>query len=404
MTSATGNWTTAWLGLGRVLAANLPPPKRSAPLWTDERGSLSRAEFFSAARRRQPRAVVSETDQREVALQLVATLLRGHPVHLLSPRAGRQAHAQLAAARPVARGLGRVYVSSTGTTTGLARPVRSRRDLRALGQLVSPLGALPRLHRPVVVGLTPIDHGHGLVLFLLTLALGGHYVHLSPVAAARLLPRKPRVDQLSGVPTQLADLADALTEPLPRPARIVLSGSDRLRPELADRLEHLVGPVWNAYGSTETGTVCLAGPVDRALDPDCVGRPLAGVRISETSAGRLRIASPIAREPFAGDAGWVGEDGLVRVTGRADGLLVSGGETVSRAALRRLLAGLPGVQEVVVEEAPDPRFGTRPAVRLLVSAEAGLDAEGVRELVRQELGDAQVPGAVAFEAADPDDQ
>ena len=46
MTSVTGNWTTAWLGLGRVLAANLPPPKRSAPLWTDERGSLSRAEFI----------------------------------------------------------------------------------------------------------------------------------------------------------------------------------------------------------------------------------------------------------------------------------------------------------------------------------------------------------------------
>lgn len=388
MTSVRGSWRPALVGLGRIVRALLLPPSGQAPLWTDARGSLTRTEFFAAARARPAQLVVCTDDQRESALGLLAALLRCRTVHLVSVRAGAQALRQVLSVARQRRGLGRVYVSTAGSS-GTARPVRSRRGLKALGQLIAPVGLLPLPRRPVVVNLAPIDHGHGLVVFLLTLALGGHHHSLDPATAAHRLPELS-VDLISGVPAQLASLADALNEPLPRQVGIVLSGSDRLTPELARRLERLLGPVWNAYGATEIGTVCLASPADRAIDPSCVGRPLSGVRIREDS-GRLEIGSALGRTLFTGDAGWIGPDGLVRVTGRADGALVSGGEVVAREPLLRFLTAVPGVVDVQLTELSDPRFGTRPAVHLLLGPGTVLDVAALRILVRRELGDAQVP-------------
>ena len=98
----------------------------------------------------------------------------------------------------------------------------------------------------------------------------------------------------------------------------MLSGSDRLTD--ADDLERRLGaPVYDAYGSTETGTVCVASPDERRRFAGAVGRPLAGVRIRELDGG-LEIRSPmLGRGTFRGDRGRI-RDGIVIYTGKLGSL------------------------------------------------------------------------------------
>ncbi|MFZ0157502.1 MAG: AMP-binding protein, partial [Kineosporiaceae bacterium] len=278
----------------------------------------------------------------------------------------------------------------------------------ALAQLAGLLGMLPPVRRPVVASLASIDHGHGFGLLAACLALGGTFVALGDDPRA-VLDRLDRVDVLSGVPRQLADLATRLERD---PARrrpavgVVLSGSDRLARGTADRLEAVLGaPVVNAYGATETGTVCLATPADRRVDPDAVGRPVTGVRIRVLDdagavvprgvVGRLEVRSPLGRgAPFIGDRGFLGGDGLVRVLGRADGARVTGGETVDPGVLLAWLQRVPGVRAATVGEVPDERFGSRLVAELEPDGSAALEPQALRELIRAELGPALTPRSI----------
>lgn len=388
MTELRGSWRPAWVALGRILVAQAGA-RPSDPAFSDATGTLSRRELWRLIRRRSrdlrdPVVVVRSHDPRTVVVDALAGWLARRTVHVVPHRAGDRTLRE-ALASP-ARGTG-VFFATSGTT-GSAKLVRTRRGPRALGQLAGPVGILPPARRPVVASLAPLDHGHGFTTFLTTLALGGHFVALGddPV---RQLAALPRVEVLTGVPAQLSRLAAAVTSP-PTRIGVVLSGSDRLTD--ADVIAAaLGGEVYDAYGTTETGTVTLATPADRRASPGTVGRPLPGVRIRE-SAGRLVLRSPmLGTGSFAGDFGFI-RDGLVHVGGRADGVRVSGGENTRPAEVRSWLAGWPGVLEVSFEDRPDARFGTRTVAH--VTASRPLDATDLREAIRAEFGPAATPAAV----------
>lgn len=370
------------MALLRIVRAQLDA-RGSDPAFTDEMGTLTRRALWDAVlrRRRELRGhravplVVDGAEPRAVVIDALAGMCAGRTVVVVSPRAGaralRQAHATCG---------GRVGVFfTTSGTTGAARVVRSRRGPRALGQSVGLLGMLPRFDRPVVACLAPVGHGHGFSTFAVTMALGGHFVSLGSDPAAEL-PRLGPVDVLTGVPTQLSELAAAL--PRPVPVGLVLSGSDRLvERELVERA--FAAPVVDAYGATETGTITLDG------------RPLPGVRI-RVEAGRLLVRSPmLGPGVFSADRGEL-IDGRVHVTGRADGVRVTGGENTSPEAVREWLLAAPGVQAVTLEEHPDVRFGTRPAA--VVTASLPIDGEQLRRGIRQEFGAAATPAAVEVTA------
>ena len=57
-----------------------------------------------------------------------------------------------------------------------------------------------------------------------------------------------------------------------------------------------------------------------------------------------------------GDAG-VLEDGVVRVRGRIDNVIVSGGINVSLDRVERIVRGVPGLEAAVVIGVPDPKWG-----------------------------------------------
>ena len=92
-----------------------------------------------------------------------------------------------------------------------------------------------------------------------------------------------------------------------------------------------------------------------------------------------------------GDLGHVDADGLLHVNGRADDMMVSGGENVFPRPVEELLAKLPQVREVAVIGVPDPEFGERLAAYLVLHPGRELDADEVREYVRHYLARFSVP-------------
>jgi len=428
------------------------------PVWVDEHGVLSAGELWLAVDAARPASaggtvLVHTSDQRLLLVTVLAALAAGNRAVVVPVRAGRSAleaaqgrypdagcitdQAPVPPTDPGNGPLGRsgdgragrrpgrpagTVVFATSGTTGTPRSVAHATGVGPAVQMLGTLGAFPSLRRPLVASAAAIDHGHGFGLLAATLALGGTFVALPPAptrAAALLADRGRPVDLLSGVPRQLADLAE-----LPAaawagtPVRRVLSGSDRLdRATVAAVTAAITAELYNAYGATETGTVCIATPRDLAEAPGTVGRPVTGVRlrvVDEAGAplpagreGRLEIRSPLSGGvAFAGDRGRIDGDGRVHVLGRADGAVVTGGETVDPALLRRALLATPGVLAAEVTLAPDPRFGTRLVADVTVAPGGPTDVDGWRRRLRHDLGPALTPREIQVRPAEsaPDRQ
>jgi len=98
----------------------------------------------------------------------------------------------------------------------------------------------------------------------------------------------------------------------------------------------------------------------------------------------------------SGDVGFFDTDGRLFVTGRADDMIVSGGENVFPLEIEDVLLAHPDVVDVMVVGVPDPEFGQRLAALIVARSGAALDADAVRTLVRERLARHKVPRDVTF--------
>lgn len=292
----------------------------------------------------------------------------------------------------VLAGDGVLEMRSSGTT---GTPHRRRRGPLSVGQLSTLADLAARIGlRPGrrVACLAPGVHGHGLVTALGALALGAPLVDLTHLPSAERIPLLHRGSPhlLTGVPVHLLDLLRADAELADgrslRIARIV-SGSDHLSPELrADLTRHFRARVHDVYGTTETGPLSVDGS------------PLRGVQLRERE-GLLHAATPFTgRRALVTDRGEIAADGAVRVLGRADGALTSGGMPPDPAAVIRALCSHPAVATAHLRTVPDERVGVSTVAEVeLRTAGAGEPAPGpeeLRALVRDRLGAAAVPREV----------
>jgi len=119
------------------------------------------------------------------------------------------------------------------------------------------------------------------------------------------------------------------------------------------------------YGMTETcSQVATADPSDPR--PDRLV-PLAGADITIERDGRIAVRGPMVspgdldgppRGRFVtGDIGRFDTEGRLRVLGRADRVIVSGGENVMPDHVERVLSAIAGVREAAVAGVPDDIWG-----------------------------------------------
>jgi fatty-acyl-CoA synthase len=98
----------------------------------------------------------------------------------------------------------------------------------------------------------------------------------------------------------------------------------------------------------------------------------------------------------SGDVGYFDADGRLFVTGRADDMIVSGGENVFPLEVEEVLLSHDDVVDAMVVGVADDEFGQRLAAVIVRRPGGSIDAEGIRSLVSSQLARHKVPRDVTF--------
>lgn len=205
------------------------------------------------------------------------------------------------------------------------------------------------------------------------------------------------------VPAQLARVVDAADNDLDLLTAVrrfdrILVGGQATPPALLARAIELGLNVTRTYGSSETSGGCVydgipIGSVEaRVVDGEVelAGPMLAEGYLDDPSATQTAfIVHDGARWYRTGDTGEI-VDGALRVTGRLDGVIISGGEKVSLDAIERVVRAIDGLTDAVAVRSPSREWGEVPVV--FTSGIATL--AHVKAVVIANLGRASAPVAL----------
>lgn len=221
------------------------------------------------------------------------------------------------------------------------------------------------------------------------------------------------------VPVQLQRILDAAAEDREvaravRSFEAILVGGQALPDALRERATDAGARIVRTYGSTETAGGCVYDGV--ALD---------GVRVRIVD-GEVRIAGPVLADGYlgapertraafpvgadgtrwyrTGDGGVLDEHGVLRIHGRIDNVIVSGGVNISLDRVERVVRSVPGLESAVVVPVADATWGEASVVvaprgqalrrseaeqleraRAAVAAEIGAPARPARLILVDEL-------------------
>lgn len=252
--------------------------------------------------------------------------------------------------------------------------------------------------------------------------LGGVFTAQSFTAAALSMASSEGGDRVpsytSLVPAQLATLLDAATEDAAvlralRSFERILVGGQALPEAIRERAESAGVRIARTYGSTETSGGCvydgvaLDGVSLRIVDGEVW---IAGPTLADGYLGDPALTAAVfpraadgTRWYRTGDAGLL-EDGVLRVRGRVDNVIVSGGINISLDRVERIVRDVPGLENAIVIGVPDERWGEASVVvarrgealrrsestqleeaRVAVAAEIGPHARPARLVLVDEL-------------------
>ncbi|ODU06860.1 MAG: AMP-dependent synthetase [Pseudonocardia sp. SCN 72-86] len=284
----------------------------------------------------------------------------------------------------------------------------------------------------------PPYHIAGISTVLTSLYAGRRIVVLPSFTAQAWVDRvaAESVTHAMVVPTMLGRILDVLVErgeSLPS-LRHLSYGGGRMPAPVVERALRLLPHVdlVNAYGLTETSsTIAVLGPQDHrdavaADDPavrarlGSVGKPLPTVEIEiRDEAGHALPAGEageivVRGEQVSGeylshtavdadgwfptrDRGHLDADGYLFLDGRADDVIVRGGENLSPGEIEDVLLAHPSVADVIVLGMPDVEWGEVPVAAVvptgLVLDEPLFETE-LRAFVRKRLRSAKTPARV----------
>jgi O-succinylbenzoic acid--CoA ligase len=228
----------------------------------------------------------------------------------------------------------------------------------------------------------PLAHAGGLSIVVRCLVARKPVVFLDgdfDVERVAALIAERRATLASFVPAQLAALLDRGVAP--GALRAVLLGGAAAAPALVERAITAGWPVLPTYGLTETfGQIATARDIGGELVVlPGVSISTAGVR-DEVAPLRVRgpmlatsylDGAPIAPELVTADLGTVDGD-IVRIIGRRDDVIITGGENVHPAEVEAVLAATPGVRGACVFGVPDARWGS--VVAAVIATDARFDS------------------------------
>lgn len=178
--------------------------------------------------------------------------------------------------------------------------------------------------------------------------------------------------------------------------RMIFAGSQMLDTKLMHHLQR----TWPQarfilyYGASELNyvTYCTAG--EWLLEPNTVGRPFPGVRVTVDEDHMIYVTSPYTIEgvdcPFSvGDKGWFSSSGRLMFEGRGGAVINRGGFKLSAALLEKKIQELDGVAEAVVIGQPDALRGEEPVA--FIQCEPGYTETMIKKAMTKVLSSQEMP-------------
>ena len=96
------------------------------------------------------------------------------------------------------------------------------------------------------------------------------------------------------------------------------------------------------------------------------------------------------------DRGWLDAAGYLFLEGRADDVIVRGGENISPGEIEEVLLAHPAVADAVVVAVPSEEWGEAVAAAVVLRAHQQLTAAALKQWVRERLRSSRVPERVVF--------
>lgn len=228
------------------------------------------------------------------------------------------------------------------------------------------------------------------------------------------------VTHLVGVPTvaqRMTELDGIENRDLSSLDCLLCMGSP-LSKRLAETIMSTLTPnLYNGYGTTETLLDTMLRPEDLPEQAGSAGRPTHDTEVNVIELDRSRVVAPDETVPqgeegeivvssgsaldyyfgskektkasirsgwyYTDDLGVVNEDGYLKITGRADDMILSGGELVSPVEVEETLEAHDAVEEATVIGTEDEEWGQ--VVTAYIVAD-GVDADDLDEYCETDEG------------------
>ena len=249
----------------------------------------------------------------------------------------------------------------------------------------------------------PLHHVGGLAIVMRSALYGTGLLvqrfEAGPVASL-VASERPTLASLVGTMLQRLLEEGAQLERL----RCVLLGGGPAPPSLIDDALGAGVPITPTYGLTEAASQVTTLPPDQVRrKPGSAGTPLFPCAV-RTEDGVIAVRGPNVSEGAVdadgwlrtGDLGRIDEEGHLYVLGRADDVIVTGGENVSPEEVERTLLAHPAVEDAAVSAREDSEWQQAIVATVVLRDGASLTGEELREFCRARLAAFKVPKAVAF--------
>jgi acyl-CoA synthetase (AMP-forming)/AMP-acid ligase II len=329
--------------------------------------------------------------------------LVGLPIFELSRAISSQASLPAGAGDPNRPALILFTSGTTGHPKGVVLPFGSLLNRMAFNRAA--MGHASRMKALVTL---PTSFGHGLIGNALTPLMSGGEIVLHPLGLSLAQKLGQIIDQyrigfLSSVPSFWRMALKFSNPPIGNSLARIHVGSAPLSARLWTEIaEWSRAEVVNCYGITELAN-WVAGASSRieGISDGAVGKPWGGeVAIRDSNGavhnageGELVVKSPSVMSGYfrrpdltaaafvsgwysTGDVGYIGEGGLIRLTGRIKDEINRGGFKVQPSEVDNLLETHPAVSEACVFGMPDAASGeiVAAAVRLMPHKNLSIDA------------------------------
>src|SRR3954447_4563104 len=309
---------------------------------------------------------------------------------------------------------------STGTPKGA-----SRGQPDALEALIAILSRIPLRARQPAVFAAPLFHAWGFLQFNMGLLLSSTFVlrrKFDPEETLRAVEEN-QATTLVVVPVMMQRILELHHSTRRKydtsSLRVVAASGGAMPPELSEEwMDEFGDTLYNLYGSTEVAWAAIAGPEDMREAPGTSGPAPPGTTLMildeskkeqpPNETGEVFVGNAMLFEGYTsgeteeivdghmstGDLGHLDEAGRLFIEGRADDMIVSGGENVYPEEVEETLAAHKGVKEVAVIGVEDEDFGER--LKAFVVKSGSVSEKALKDHVKSNLADYKVPREIEF--------